>query len=82
MAKSEYRGQDTTLETIRTRAEKLLGETVTQGHTDQLAHWTICWNQACDLISKEMLAEGLVSTSEAVLGYKDQTLIEKNRKSA
>lgn len=57
----QYRGEDTTLEAIRTKADEIRKQGALTGAES--------WNDACDFLHKQMLEEGLETTAAEILGH-------------
>lgn len=70
MAKSEYRGEDATLELIRAHAMKSWDESIpVDKNPDVASMWQMHWSLSCESLAAEMDSEGLKTTAEAIRGY-------------
>lgn len=72
----QYRGEDTTLETIRSRTFKMFYAEFSIEPTEENAtkvdfnRYEEIWNETCTTMAQEMLDEGLTNTAEDILSYK------------
>lgn len=65
---TDYRGQHVIRETIKRKAEELRGPVVTADVNPERD--ARLWAEACDIVYKEFVSEGLTSSAEQVLDHK------------